>query len=69
MQPIKIVIPGKFYDSFIYNKNLILWDINGDIIKIDWDFFIIDFLKITMINLLIIVHLYMEIICMETGGD
>lgn len=39
MQPIKIVIPGKFYDSFIYNKNLILWDINGDIIKIDWDFF------------------------------
>lgn len=45
MQPIKIVIPGKFYDSFIYNKNLILWDINGDIIKIDWDFFIIDFFE------------------------
>lgn len=36
MRSVKIEIPGKFYDSFIYNGNLLLWDINGDIIFIEW---------------------------------
>lgn len=45
MLPVKIVIPGKFYDSFIYNKKLILWDINSDIVEIDWDFLINDFFE------------------------
>lgn len=42
MSPIKIVIPGKFYDSFIYNKKLLLWNINSDIIQIEWDYLISD---------------------------
>lgn len=37
MQPLKINIIGNFYDSFIYNGNLLLWDINGDIICLNWD--------------------------------
>lgn len=45
MLPVKIVIPGRFYDSFIYNKKLLLWNINGDIIQIDWDFLIEDFFE------------------------
>lgn len=40
MFPLKIVIPGKFYDSFIYNKDLILWNVNSDIIRIKWDLLI-----------------------------
>lgn len=37
MQPVKIVIPGRYWDSFIYRGDLYLWDVNGSIRTIDWD--------------------------------
>ena len=37
MQPIKVIIPGHYWDSFIYNGNLYLWKIDGSIRTIEWD--------------------------------
>lgn len=37
MRPLKIDIPGRFYDSFIYNGRLLLWDMNGALVCINWD--------------------------------
>ena len=37
MLPLKIVIPGRYWDSFIYKGALYLWDINGSIRTIDWN--------------------------------
>lgn len=37
MQPIKVIIPGHYWDSFIYDGNLYLWKIDGSIRTIEWD--------------------------------
>jgi hypothetical protein len=37
MQALRIIIPGKFYDSQIYNGQLYLWRINGSLATIDWN--------------------------------
>jgi hypothetical protein len=37
MQALKIFIPGKFYDSQIYDGRLYLWSIDGSLILIDWN--------------------------------
>jgi hypothetical protein len=37
MQAVKVAIPGKFYDSQIYNGRLYLWRIDGSFITVDWD--------------------------------
>ncbi|MBF0136860.1 MAG: hypothetical protein H7833_09710 [Magnetococcus sp. DMHC-1] len=37
MQPVKMCIPGKYWDSFIYKGRIYLFGINGDIRSLDWD--------------------------------
>ena len=37
MQPIRIVIPGEYWDSFVYEGRLYLFDSSGEIKAIDWD--------------------------------
>jgi hypothetical protein len=38
MQPLKLIIPGSFYDSLLYKGRLYLWDAGGEhITAIDWD--------------------------------
>lgn len=37
MQAIEIRIPGQFWDSFIYNRHLYLFTLDGDIMKYDWN--------------------------------
>ena len=37
MQPIKITIPGRYWDSFVYNGRMYLWDLDGSVQTIDWD--------------------------------
>jgi len=38
MQPLKLTIPGSFYDSLLYKGHLYLWDVSGkQITTIDWD--------------------------------
>jgi hypothetical protein len=36
MQPLKIRLPGDFYDSQIYDKYLHLWCMDGSILTLDW---------------------------------
>ncbi len=36
MQPVKIAIPGRYWDSFIYKGVLYLWDVDGSVRAIDW---------------------------------
>ena len=40
MQPVKMVIPGRYWDSFIYKGRLYLFGSGGDIRSIAWDEFI-----------------------------
>lgn len=40
MQPVKMVIPGKYWDSFIYKGRLYIFGMEGDIRSIAWDEFI-----------------------------
>jgi hypothetical protein len=37
MQALKITVPGKFYDSQIYNGRLYIWRTNGSLVTIDWN--------------------------------
>lgn len=37
MHALKVIVPGEFYDSQIYNGRLYLWEIDGSLITIDWD--------------------------------
>ena len=37
MQTLKVIVPGEFYDSQIYNGRLYLWEIDGSLITVDWD--------------------------------
>ena len=37
MHTLKVIVPGEFYDSQIYNGRLYLWKIDGSLITIDWD--------------------------------
>ncbi len=37
MQALKIIVPGKFYDSQIYDGRLYLWGIDNSFIAIDWN--------------------------------
>jgi len=37
LQPLKITIPGKYWDSHIYKGRLYLFGIDGDVLTIDWD--------------------------------
>lgn len=37
MQPLKIIIPGEYWDSYIYKGRLYLFGIDGNIITLDWD--------------------------------
>ena len=37
MQALKVIVPGEFYDSQIYNGRLYLWRINGSLVTLDWD--------------------------------
>jgi hypothetical protein len=37
MQTLKVIIPGKFYDSQIYDGRLYLWSIDGSLVLINWD--------------------------------
>lgn len=40
MQPVKMVIPGEYWDSFIYKGRLYLFGMEGDIRSIGWDEFV-----------------------------
>lgn len=40
MQPLRMTIPGKYWDSFIYKGRLYLFGVDGDIRSIDWGSFI-----------------------------
>lgn len=40
MQPLRMTIPGKYWDSFIYKGRLYLFGINGDIRSVAWGDFI-----------------------------
>lgn len=52
MQPLKLVIPGNYYDSQIYEGRLYLWSIDDTLIHIyDWDK-LIDSLKVTDFEIL-----------------
>lgn len=42
MQPVKIAIPGRYWDSFIYKGNLYLWDVDGSVRTIDWEKMILE---------------------------
>ena len=42
MQPVKIAIPGRYWDSFIYKGNLYLWDVDGSVRTIDWERMILE---------------------------
>lgn len=37
MQPVKIAIPGRYWDSFIYKGSLYLWEVEGTVRTIDWE--------------------------------
>jgi hypothetical protein len=37
MQPLKIIVPGHYWDSQIYRGKLYLFDRNGDIVTVNWD--------------------------------
>jgi hypothetical protein len=37
MHPVKLVIPGRYYDSLIYSGRLYLWQIDGTIVVVNWD--------------------------------
>lgn len=37
MQPIEIRIHGEFWDSFIYNRRLYLFTLDGDIKTYNWE--------------------------------
>lgn len=37
MQPIRIVIPGEFWDSYVYRGRLYLWRLDGSVSVVDWD--------------------------------
>jgi hypothetical protein len=37
MQPIKITIPGRYWDSFIYKGRLYLFGLDGDIRSVSWE--------------------------------
>lgn len=37
MQPVKITIPGKFWDTFVYKGRLYLFGLDGDIRTLSWD--------------------------------
>ena len=37
MQPLKLTIPGQFWDSYIYSGRLYLFGMEGSIVTIDWD--------------------------------
>lgn len=43
MQPVKITIPGEYWDSQIYAGRLYLFGLSGDIITLDWNNLIEDF--------------------------
>lgn len=37
MQPVKITIPGRYWDSFIYKGRLYLFGVDGDVTSIAWE--------------------------------
>jgi hypothetical protein len=37
MQPLKLTIPGRYWDSHIYQGRLYLFGMDGDIVTVDWD--------------------------------
>jgi hypothetical protein len=37
MQPLKVSIPGDFWDTRVYRGRLYLWDMNGRLATYDWD--------------------------------
>jgi|SanBayMetagenome_1026888.scaffolds.fasta_scaffold02444_3 hypothetical protein len=37
LEPLKVTIPGKYYDSQIYDGKLYLWKADGSILTLDWD--------------------------------
>lgn len=37
MQPLKMIVPGSFWDSQIYSGRLYLFGTQGDIVTLDWD--------------------------------
>ena len=37
MQPVKIIVPGRYWDSFIYKGRLYLFGIDGDIQSLSWE--------------------------------
>lgn len=37
MQPLKLIIPGKYWDSQIYSGKLYLFGISGQLVTIDWE--------------------------------
>jgi len=40
MQPLKLIIPGEFWDSFIYKGRLYLFCLDGSVLTLKWDAFI-----------------------------
>jgi len=42
MQPLKIILPGRFWDSQIYSGRLMLFDLEGSLRVINWDKLIAD---------------------------
>lgn len=37
MHPVKITIPGAYWDSFLYRGSLYLWDVSGSVRTLNWD--------------------------------
>ena len=37
MQPLKLIIPGKYWDTQIYSGKLYLFGISGQLVTIDWE--------------------------------
>ena len=37
MSPLKLIIPGRYWDSQIYRGRLYLFGMDGDILTLDWD--------------------------------
>ncbi|MDZ7788123.1 MAG: hypothetical protein U5K73_08410 [Halofilum sp. (in: g-proteobacteria)] len=37
MQPVRITLPGRYWDSFIYKGRLYLFGVDGDVKSIDWE--------------------------------
>lgn len=37
MQPLKLTIPGQYWDSYIYSGRLYLFGMDGNIVTLDWD--------------------------------